>query len=42
MNVIKRKTIAKLYLALGLFVLAGVFRQIDYEIPRCHLPFVLC
>lgn len=40
MNVIKRKTIAKLYLALGLFVLAGVFRQIDYEIPP--LPSAVC
>ena len=29
----KRKSIAKLCIALGLFVLAGVFRQIDYEIP---------
>ncbi len=33
MNVIKRKTTAKLCLALGLFILAGVFRRIDYEIP---------
>lgn len=33
MNVIKRKTTAKLCLALSLFILAGVFRRIDYEIP---------
>ena len=36
----KRKSIAKLCIALGLFVLAGVFRQIDYEIPP--LPAAVC
>ena len=40
MNSIKRKTTAKLCLALGLFILAGVFRQIDYEIPP--LPAAVC
>ena len=40
MNSIKRKTTAKLCLALGLFILAGVFRQIDYESPP--LPAAVC
>ena len=40
MNVIKRKTTAKLCLALGLFILAGFFRQIDYELPP--LPAAVC
>ena len=40
MNVIRRKSIAGLSLALGLFVLAGVFRQIDYELPP--LPAAVC
>ena len=33
MNAIRRKTMVKFCLAMGLFILAGVFRQIDYEIP---------
>ena len=36
----KRKSIAKLCIALSLFILAGVFRQIDYEIPP--LPAAVC
>lgn len=40
MNSIKRKTTAKLCLTLGLFILAGVFRQIDYESPP--LPAAVC
>lgn len=33
MNGIKQKSMAKLCFALSLFILAGVFRRIDYEIP---------
>lgn len=40
MDVIKRKTVEKLCLALGLFILAGVFRRIDYEIPP--VPAAVC
>ena len=42
MNGIKQKSMAKLCFALSLFILAGVFRRIDYEIPRSRLPSVLC
>lgn len=40
MNGIKQKSMAKLCFALSLFILAGVFRQIDYEIPP--LPAAVC
>lgn len=40
MNAIRRKTMVKFCLAMGLFILAGVFRQIDYEIPS--LPAAVC
>lgn len=40
MNVIKQKNVVKLCLALGLFILAGVFRQMDYELPP--LPAAVC
>ena len=40
MNAIRRKTMVKFCLALSLFILAGVFRQIDYEIPP--LPAAVC
>lgn len=38
----KRKSIAKLCLALGLFVLAGFFRQADRVALRCPLPLSFC
>lgn len=40
MNGIKQKSMAKLCFALSLFILAGIFRQIDYEIPP--LPAAVC
>lgn len=40
MNAIRRKTMVKFCFALSLFILAGVFRQIDYEIPP--LPAAVC
>ena len=33
MNAIRRKTMVKFCLAMGLFILAGVFRQLDQDIP---------
>ena len=33
MNAIRRKTMVKLCLAMSLFILAGVFRQLDQDIP---------
>ena len=33
MNAIRRKTMVKFCLAMGLFILAGVFRQFDQDIP---------
>ena len=33
MNAIRRKTMVKFCLAMGLFILAGVFRQLDHDIP---------
>ena len=40
MTDIKRKSIAKLCLALGLFILAGVFRQLDRV--TAPLPSAVC
>lgn len=33
MNAIRRKNMVKFCLAMGLFILAGVFRQLDHDIP---------
>ena len=33
MNAIRRKAMVKFCLAMGLFILAGVFRQLDQDIP---------
>ena len=40
MNAIRRKTMVKFCLAMGLFILAGVFRQLDQDIPP--LPAAVC
>ena len=40
MPILKRRSLAKLYLALGLFILAGVFRQMDRV--TSPLPSAVC